>query len=124
MYHQTLSTIIATIAITTATKDNTPEKIAASKLPSFIFSISNDAIRNILANTHRTNAIINPNGSSIALLHTPYTIADAHKYKIHLHNAKMPITANRIKLNVARMSLTSFALMNRRFLKRKKSFLI
>lgn len=124
MYHQTLSTIIATIAITTATKDNTPENMAIIKFPSSIFSISNDAMRNMRANTHNTIAIIQPNAISIELFHMPYIILAAHKYKTHLHNAKIPITANRIKPNVARMSLTSFALMNKRFLKRKKSFLI
>lgn len=97
--------------------------MAIIKFPSSIFSISNDAMRNMRANTHNTIAIIKRIATiSIELFHIPYIMLAAHKYKTHLHNAKITITANRIKTNVARMSLTSFALMNKRFLKRKKSF--
>ena len=110
MYHQTLSTIIATIAITTATKDNTPENMAINKLPSLIFSTSKDAIRKILANIHKTKLSVIPSKMSISILNIPTMIDITKIYSIHLHIENIPIVARLISTNVALGSLTSFCL--------------
>ena len=110
MYHQTLSTIIATIAIITATKDNTPENMAINKLPSLIFSTSKDAIRKILANIHKTKLSVIPSKMSISILNIPTMIDITKIYSIHLHIENIPIVARLISTNVALGSLTSFCL--------------
>lgn len=123
MYHQTLSTIIATIAIITATKDNTPENTAINKLSFLIFSTSKDAIRKILANIHKTKLSVIPSKMSISILNIP-TIIDITKiYSIHLYIENIPLVARLISTNVALGSLTSFCLKNSNLYNATISFL-